>query len=214
MDEFRTGTEAAFRKNAADYFRRIPDPGPAASPASLDAIWRDLDVSSAGGGEGDGPGGRLSRRVSILEEAARHDPRLGHDLLFRRAAAPLDPVAAIACRLGRAAGAAAHVLEAGALAARERGYYSSSLMDFREVQERLAGLISGAGLARLGACRLCRLLERGETERAALESGAFDALAAALEADIRAVAGSLLGPSWVDISLPADEAPTAKERTP
>ena len=177
-------------------------------------IWRDLDGSPAGGGEAAGPGDRLSRRVSILEEAARHDPRLGRDLLVWRAAAPLDPVEEIACRLGRAAGAAAHVLEAGAMAARERGYYSSSLMDFREVQESLAGLVSGAELARLGACRLCRLLERGETDQAALESAALDARAAALAADLRSVAGSLLGPSWVDARLPADEGPSAIERTP
>ncbi|HMA53766.1 MAG TPA: hypothetical protein VKT17_04865, partial [Acidobacteriota bacterium] len=141
--------------------------------------------------------------------------RLGRDLLAGPAAvAAPDPVAKTACRLGRAAGAAAHVLEAGALAARERGYYSSSLMDFREVQERLAGLIAGAGLARLGACRLCRLLERGEADRAALESGALGARAAALEAEVRSVAGTLLGQSWVDARLPADEDPTTSERTP
>ena len=214
MDEFRTGTEAAFRKNAAEYFRRIPDPGPAGAITPLDVIWRDLDGSPAGGDEAGGPGSSLSRRVSILEEAARHDPRLGHDLHARRDAAPLDPVGEIACRLGRAAGAAAHILEAGAMAARERGYYSSSLMDFREVQERLAGLVSGAGLARLGVCRLCRLLERGETDKAALESRALDARAAALEADLRSVARALLGPSWVAARLPADEGPTANERTP
>ena len=213
MDEFRTGTEAAFRRNAADYFRRIPDPGPSGSLTPPDAIWRDLDGSAAGGEDAGGPGGRLSRRVSILEEAASHDPRLGRDLFARRAAARLGPVEEIACRLGRAAGAAAHVLEAGTLAARERGYYSSSLMDFREVQERLAGLVSGAELARLGACRLCRLLERGESDRAVLESEALDARAAALEAEVRSVAGALLGPSWVDARLPADEAPTANERT-
>jgi hypothetical protein len=214
VDEFRTGAEAAFRKNAADYFRRIPDPGPAGSLTSPDAIWRDLDGSPAGGDEAGGPGSRLSRHASILEEAAHHDPRLGHDLQVRRAGVPPDPVEEIACRLGRAAGAAAHVLEAGAEAARERGYYSSSLMDFRKVQERLAGLVSGAGLARLGVCRLCRLLERGETDKATLESRALDARAAALEADLRSVAGSVLGQSWVDTRLPADKGPTAGERTP
>ena len=214
MDEFRTAAEAAFRANAADYFRRIPDPGPAGPRAGPEAIWRELDGSPAGG---EGPGsacGPLSRRITILEEAARRDPRLGRDLFDRRAGASLDPVEETACRLGRAAGAAAHILAAGALAARERGFYSSSLMAFREVQERLAGLLSGAALARLGACRLCRLLERGETERAALESGALGARAAALEAEARSVAGSLLGSSWVDARLPSDEVPTANERIP
>ncbi len=214
MDEFRTGAEAAFRTTAADYFRRIPDPGPAGLRAGPDAIWRELDGSPHGG---EGPGsacGPLSRRITILEEAARLDPRLGRDLFDRHAGASLDPVEETACRLGRAAGAAAHVLAAGALAAREQGFYSSSLMAFREVQERLAGLLSGAALARLGACRLCRLLERGETERAALESGALGARAAALEAEVRSVAGSLLGSSWVDARLPSDEVPTVNERIP
>ena len=215
MDEFKTGTETAFRKNAADFFARLPGPGPAGAVTEIEAIWHDLDGSQTGANEAASPGSRLSRHVSILEEAARHDPRLGRDLLaWRAAAAPSDPVKAIACRLGRAAGAAAHVLEAGAGAAREKGYYSSSLMDFRGVQERLAGLVSGAELARLGACRLCRLLEKGQTERAALESGALDARAAALEAEVRSVAGSLLGQSWVEARLDADEIPYSGERTP
>lgn len=213
MDEFRTATEAAFRVNAADYFCRFPDPGPARPLAHPDEIWRDLDGSPSGDENEGGPGTRLGRRVSILEEAARHNPRLGHDLFVRRSAAPPDPVEEIALRLGRAAGAAAHVLEAGAASAREQGYYSSSLMDFRGVQERLAGLVSGAELARLGACRLCRLLERGETERASLESGALNARATALEAEARSVAVSLLGPSWAEARFPADEAPTVNERT-
>jgi hypothetical protein len=213
VDEFRTGIETAFRKNAADYFQRLADPGPTGAHGPPDAIWRDLDGPDEGENEKDIPGRRLSGRISIFEEAAHHDPRLGQDLLAWRAAASLDPVEQIACRLGRLAGTAAHVLEAGARAAREQGYYSSSLMDFRQVQERLAGLVSGAELARLGACRLCRLVEKGETERAALESGALEARAAALEADVRAVARSLLGLSWVDARLPAADCPTAHERT-
>lgn len=213
MDEFRTGTEAAFRKTAADYFRRIPDVDPAGSLTPPDAIWRDLAGPPAGGGDTGCPGGRLSRRVSILEEASRHDPRLGHDLFVRRGESPLDPAEETACRLGRLAGTAAFVLEAGANTAREQGYYSSSLMDFRQVQERLAGLVSGAELARLGACRLCRLIERGETERAFFESKALQARAASLEAAIRSVAGSVLGPSWVAALLPSGAGPTPDERT-
>ena len=215
MDEFKTGAEAAFRKNAADFFARLPGSRPAAAAADIEAIWHDLDGSQRGGNEAASLGGRLSRHVSILEEAARYDPRLGRDLFaWRAAAVPPHPVEAIACRLARAAGAAAHILEAGASAAREQGYYSSSLMDFRGVQERLAGLVSGAELARLGACRLCRLLEKGQTERAALESGALDARAEALEADVRSVAGSLLGQSWVEARLDADKTLYADERTP
>lgn len=215
MNEFRTGTEADFRQNAAGYFRQMAAAGPAEAPPSPGAVWRDLDGPDDGGTDAETRGRRLSGRVSIFDEAARHDPRLGHDLLvWRAAAAPLDPAEETACRLGLLAGTASFVLEAGANTAREQGYYSSSLMDFRQVQERLAGLVSGAGLARLGACRLCRLIERGETERAVFESKALRARAASLEAEIRSVAGSVLGPSWVAALLPPGAGPTPDERTP
>jgi hypothetical protein len=213
VDEFRTGTETAFRQNAAGYFRQMAAAGPAEAPVSPAAVWRDLDGPDDGGDDAEIRGRRLSGRVSIFDEAARHDPRLGHDLLaWRAAAAPLDPAEGAACRLGRLAGTAAFVFEAGARAAREQGYYASSLMDFRQVQERLAGLVLGAELVRLGACRLCRLIERGETERAVFESKALQARAGSLEAEVRSVAGSVLGPSWVAARLPAVAGPIPDER--
>jgi hypothetical protein len=89
-------------------------------------------------------------------------------------------------------------VEAGARAARERGSFSSSLMGCREVQESLAGLVSGAGLVHFATCRLCRLLEKGERDRAGRESALLEARAQTLAGDIRAVALSLLGQSWVE----------------
>jgi hypothetical protein len=214
MDEFRTGTEAALRKKAADYFRRLPAPGSRGTPTPAADIWRDLDDSSGAGGASSALRDPLGGRVSILEEAARRHPRIADDLLVWCAVhAPLDPLEEMACRLGWLAGTAAYVLEAGVRAARERGYYSSSLMDFREAQERLAVLVSGAELARLGACRLCRLLERGEKDQAVRETAGLDARAGTLAADVRSVALSLLGSSWVAACLPADEGPSSNERT-
>jgi hypothetical protein len=198
LDAFWTAAETSFRGKAREYFR---DGGP--GPTSV-----ALAVPSGLG---------LSGRVSIFEEAARHDPRLGRDLRAWPAASAApspDPLESRACGLARLAGTAAHVVEAGARAARERGSFSSSLMGCREIQESLAGLVSGAGLVHFAACRLCRLLEKGERERAGRESALLEAQARSLAADVRSVALSLLGESWVETNLPADDPPSDQERTP
>jgi hypothetical protein len=124
-----------------------------------------------------------------------------------------DPLEEMAGRLGRLAGIAAGVVEAGARAARAQGVYSSSLMGCREVQERLAGLVCGAELVRLGSCRLYRLLERGDRDRAGRESIGLAARARAFRADLVAVAGILLGEPWVEANIPADDLPSRDERT-
>jgi hypothetical protein len=197
LDAFWTAEETSFRGKAREYFR---DGGPH-RPSTALAVPSGLG---------------LSGRVSIFEEAARHDPRLGSDLLAWPAVSadlPPDPLESLACRLARLAGTAAHVVEAGARAARERGSFSSSLMGCREVQESLAGLVSGAGLVHFATCRLCRLLEKGERDRAGRESALLEARARTLAGDIRAVALSLLGRSWVEANLPADDPPSEQERT-
>ena len=214
MDAFWTPEEMAFRRNAAAYFRRWPGPGPANAGASPDEIWRDLD--GAPGDEGAAPpaAGRLGGSVSICDEAACRDPRLGRDLLVWRAAAvPFDPLEETACALGRLAGTAAHVLGAGARAARDRGAFASCLMGCREVQESLAGLASGAEWLRFGACRLCRLLERGDRDMAEAEAARLRAKAREIAGDVRAVALSLLGAPWVAENLADDDVLSANERT-
>ena len=133
--------------------------------------------------------------------------------LRRAAEDPSDPLKAVALRWERLAATADRVVEAGARAARERGAFSSSLMGCREVQESLASLVAGADLVRLGACRLCCLLERGERDRACLESERFDIRAGELAEEVRAVASALLGEPWVHATLDADGGPSADERT-
>jgi hypothetical protein len=86
-------------------------------------------------------------------------------------------------------------------------------MGCREVQESLASLVAGADLVRLGACRLCCLLERGERDRACLESERFDVRAGELAEEVRAVASALLGEPWGHAALDADGGPSADERT-
>jgi len=215
VEGFWTEAEAAFRRSAAEYFRRHDDPERSTAAAGPAEIWRALEGAQVPGATALPSRARLIGRVSVCDEAACHDPRLGSDLLTWRAGAGegrLDPLEELACRLGRSAGTADHIAAAGALAARARGSFSSSLMGCREVQESLAGLVSGAGLVRLGACRLCRLLERGEREQAGRESAGLEDLARALLAETRTVARSLLGDPWAAIHLPADDPLSPDER--
>jgi hypothetical protein len=214
VDAFWTPEETAFRRNAADYFRRWPGPGPADAAAPPDKIWRDLDGAPGAGGAAPSAHARLGGSVSICDEAACRDPRLGRDLLaWRAAAVPLDPLEETACSLGRLAGTAAHVLAAGARAARDRGAFASSLMGCREIQESLAGLASGAEWLRFGACRLCRLIERDDRVMAQAEAARLRAKAREIAGDVRAVALSLLGAPWVAENLAAADALSANERT-
>jgi hypothetical protein len=215
MDEFWTAEEKAFRERAARFFHGLTDPPSSETPFSSGVIWRGLEepADKAEDRAGAVSAARLSGRVAALDEAARRDPRLGADLLaWLEGSAPLDPPRRTACELGRLAGTAAHVLAAGTVAARERGYFASILMDFRAVQERLAGLVTGADLARFGACRLVRLLERGDTAAATREAAGLETRARLLAADIRAVAGALLGPAWTADRLPG-AGPSDDERT-
>lgn len=214
MDAFWTPEEMAFRRNAADYFRRLPGPGPANAAAPPDKIWRELAGAPGAGGAVSPADAGLGGSVSICDEAACRDPRLGRDLLaWRVGAVPLDPLEATACALGRLAGTAAHVLSAGARAARDRGAFTSSLMGCRKIQESLAGLASGAEWLRFGACRLCRLLERSDRLLAEAEATRLRAKAREIAGDVRAVALSLLGAPWVAENLADDEVLSANERT-
>lgn len=201
MDAFWTEAEKAFRARAANLIRDLID----TDAGGLEAALRGLEPPD---------GAPLSGRVSLLDEAARRDPRIGDRALAVIAPeAALDPAERAACLLGRLAGTAAYVFEAGTRAAKERGFFSSALMDFREVQERLASLVSGADLARFGACRLCRLIERGERDRAGREADGLLARAAAFDAEVRSVAAFLLGPEWAGTPALLASRPAADERT-
>jgi hypothetical protein len=195
VDGFWTPEEAAFRLAAREYFGRRERSSPAP----------DLEIPSGLG---------LGGRVAVVEEASFRDPKLGRGLsVFGEGPGPADrPVEAVLA-LARLAGTAAHVVEAGVKAARDQGAFSSSLMGCREVQESLAGLVSGAELLRFGICRLCRLLDRGDWDRAAAESVRLLSRAKALAGDVRAIALSLLGAPWVAENLAEDELFAAHERT-
>jgi len=195
VDGFWTPEEAAFHLAAREHFGRRERSGPVP----------DLGIPSGLG---------LGGRAAVVEEASFRDPKLGRGLsVLGEGSGPADgPVEAVLA-LARLAGTAAHVVEAGVKAARERGDFSSSLMGCREVQESLAGLVSGAELLRLGTCRLCRLVDRGDGDRAAAESVRLLARAKTVAGDVRAIALSLLGAPWVAENLAEDELFAAHERT-
>lgn len=215
MDAFRTLEERAFRRKARDFFLRRGDALRSTAPVPSDKIWRELGGAGNAGDAAAPPSGlSLSDRVSIIEEAASRAPALGLDLLaWRASSGPLDPIEERLLRFGQLAGTATHVLEAGAKAAREQGAFASSLMGCREVQEGLAGLVAGTELVRLGICRICRLLDRAERDRAEAESARLQSRALALASDVLSVARTLLGGPWIEANLPADDPPLDNERT-
>jgi hypothetical protein len=138
---------------------------------------------------------------------------LARGLLTRRTGPrTADPVGDRLCAFARLAGAADHVLEAGARSARERGAFASNLMGCREVQESLAGIAWGAELLRFGTCRVLRLLDRDETDRAEAESARLLDRAAALARDTRSVALALLGDIWAGSRLAGEEPSPTEER--
>jgi hypothetical protein len=167
----------------------------------------------AKGAEASPAGVILSERVLIIEEAALYSPRLGRALLrWRASKVPGGPVEDRLYRLASIAGTAAHVFEAGTRTARDKGLFASSLMGFREIQESLAGLASGVELLRLGACRICRLLDQGRRDRGETESALLHAMALTLLRDARSVAAGLLGAAWLKDNIPLDESSSPNER--
>jgi hypothetical protein len=191
MDAFWTPEERAFRQIAREHFGRRERLGPPGVP----------------------PGLGLGGWAAVIDEAANHDPRLGRELSCPVEGPDLSDrsvEAVLAC--ARLAGTAAHVLAAGAKAAHVHGAFASSLMGCRDIQESLAGLASGAEWLRFGACRLCRLLERGDRLRAEAEAAGLRAKARDFAGDVRAAALSLLGAPWVAENLADEEALSADER--
>lgn len=195
MNAFWTAEEAAFRRTLREH------PGAAGGPETSGAPEVPASLGLAG-------------LAAVAEEAARRDPGLGR-AATRQAGGPASdgPAAAAVLACSRLAGTAAHVLAAGLGPAREQGAFASSLMGCRDVQESLAGLVTGAELMRLHACRLCRLLDRGDKARADAESVRVLAGLRAFAGEVRAVAVSLLGAGWAAANLDEDGTAPVDERT-
>jgi hypothetical protein len=207
VDAFWTEEQTTLRRKARDYFRREGEAlCRGVSRPSL-SILRDLGISPAGDGfpAFSGSAG-VNEGVLIIEEASLYRPRLGLDLMKRWLSGQAGSSPEIRLfRLARIVGTAAYVFDAGAREARDRGFFESSLMSCRELQEGLAGLASGVEVLRLGACRLCYLLARGERDRGEAESVLLYEKALALGREARSVAINLLGEAWTRDNLPEDE---------
>jgi len=214
MDAFRTDAEIAFRRKAREFLARECEAVPAGNAPAAGRIWRDLLGFPGRAGAPDEAGcPALNKEVLAIDEASCHSPRLGLNLIKKRLAAARNPLEEKLLYLAGMAGAASHVFDAGTRAARARGLFSSSLMGFRDVQERLAGLASGAELLRLGAVRLCRLAGRGGPERGERELELLYAKGRALIQEARSLALDLLGEAWTRDHLPEDGPPPGPERT-
>ena len=214
MDAFWTEEQTTLRRKARDYFRREGEALCRGVSTPSMSIRRDLGIFPDGDGFPaiSGSSG-VSEGVLIIEEASFYRPRLGLDLMKRwlSGEAGRSPEERL-FRLARIVGTAAHVFEAGAQEARDRGFFETSLMGCREIQEGLAGLASGVEILRLGACRLCHLLERGERDRGEAESVHLYEKALALGREARSVALGLLGEAWTRDNLPGDEFSSEYER--
>ncbi len=213
MDAFLSAAENDLRRRAREYFRSHPDTSGLEERLSWEKIRRDLAGGETRDEAVDLPAVLLGETVAIIEGAASCDPDWARGLLSRcNASRTADPVGDRLCAFARLAGTAEYVLEAGARSARERGAFASSLMGCREVQESLAGIAWSAELLRLGTCRVLRLLDRGEPDRAEAESTRLLDRAAALARDTRSVALALLGDDWAGVRLAGEDLSPTEER--
>lgn len=204
MDAFWTDEQTTLRRKARDYFRREGEALCRGVSSPSLSILRDLGIPPGGAGFPAFSG--VSEGVLIIEEASFYRPRLGLDLMKRwisgkTGSSPEERL----FRLARIVGTVAFVFEAGAREARDRGFFESSLVSCRELQEGLAGLACGVEILRFGACRLCHLLARGERDRGEAESVPLYEKALALGRESRSVALGLLGEVWTRDNLAEDE---------
>jgi hypothetical protein len=207
MDAFRTEAEIAFRGKARDYFARERDTVPSGGRTRAERVWGELVDGESGCAD-------LSARVLAVDEAACRAPRLGPELIQgRRVPGERGGLEEKLLGLAVSAGIATYVLDEGTREARARGLFASSLMGFRDAQERLAGLAVGAELLRLGALRVCRLAGRGEAERGAAELEPLLAKGRALYDEALALARELMGEDWTRDRIPDVPLPHADERT-
>ena len=214
MDAFWTEDQTTLRRKARDYFCREGEALCRGASKPSPSILRDLGISpDADGFPAFSGSAGVSEGVLIIEEASFYGPRLGLELIKRWMSGKAgNSLESKLYRLARISGTVAYVFEAGAREARARGVFESSLMGCRELQEGLAGLASGVEILRLGACRLCHLLGRGERDRGEAELTRLYEKALALGRETGSVALSLLGEAWTRDNLPGPEFSSEHER--
>jgi len=187
MDDFLTPFEQAFRQRVRDHFRS------GKSTAAADDAWSARPAGVEG----------LLGRALVIEEASAASPKLGRALLDG-AVAPSGTEAA-AGELAWALGSAAAALEAGLVAARDKGLFQSTLMGHQKVQGDLAEAFSAVQALRLKAYRALRLLDRGERVRGEEELGRAAGEARAVRDRTLALAVALLDGGRLTELMPEKE---------
>jgi alkylation response protein AidB-like acyl-CoA dehydrogenase len=205
MDAFLTAEQRALRQKVRDFFQ-----GGArelvAESTSLTELSREMARHLAESGSGDYRSlpslGKVHSRLFdwalVVEEVSSVSPRFGQALASTGVAKPRRYAsAAVASKLAWTMGTAAHVLEACYRAAREKGLFESTLMDFREAQARLAAARCGLEAVRLFAYRVFQLLDGNGRPRGEEELGPALARALVTSDEVRALASALFGRTWI-----------------
>ncbi|MGZ7046371.1 MAG: acyl-CoA dehydrogenase family protein, partial [Candidatus Aminicenantales bacterium] len=172
MDAFLTPDEMALRQRIREYFRDGKasgggaPPGPAGSHEA-GALLKELGFPGPPGAGHEGKEAGLLDKALFVEEVSSASPRLGRELVpvlggRARGEPGTDSEAA---EIAWTIGAAAAVLEACLKAAREQGFFASTLMNHRKVQMALGDLLSGLESARLQSYRALRLIDGGDGAR-------------------------------------------------
>ncbi len=141
--------------------------------------------------------------VLVLEETSSHSPRLGR-VLSRRMGPALGgrPGGRVAAAAAESIGSSVFVLEACTRAARDKGMFSSVLMEAGRVQQDMADFTLSLESLRFEIYRSLLLLERGETGQGGAELERAAERAAALREGILRLASGLLGEEWLRDHFP------------
>lgn len=212
MDAFLTPNEMALRQRIRDYFRDAAvsgggaPPGPAGSPEA-GALLKELGFPGPPGAGDEGQASGLLAKALVIEEVSSASPRLGRELVpvlggEARDAPGTDGVAA---EIAWTIGAAAAVLVACLKAAREQGFFASTLMDHQKIQMALGDLLSGLESARLQSYRALRLIDGGDASRGGEELRRAAGLARRARDSAMGAASALLDHRWLSDNIPDNE---------
>ncbi len=195
MEAFLTPEQRALRQSVRDYFRRRPAPdtgegaGETAAAAGALSGWLAKLAETRVG---------ILERAIVVEEVSAVSPPLGRALVPSGDQTGLSPAEMTASEIAVSLGRAAGVLEACQRAAREKGFFESTLMDHQRAQMRLADVLSGLEAARLQAYRAFSLLDRGDSGRGERELARAAERASRVGAAARDLAAALLASDWLE----------------
>lgn len=212
MDAFLTPDEMALRQRVRDYFRggeasgRGVPPGPAGLPEA-GALLRELGFPGPRGPGDDWKDGGLLAKALVVEEVSAVSPRLGCELVPVRGGEARDvpETETEAAEIAWTVGAAAAVLAACQKAARQQGFFASTLMDHQKVQMALGDLLSGLESARLQSYRALRLIDGGDAARGGEELRRAAGLARRARDIAMDAASALLDRGWLSENIPGYE---------